>query len=193
MKKYGFLVGIGLILSTVNPVFAGSTTGTINASLVLTSGCIVNGNTGTSNLSLGSLSFGTYNAETFTTADASLTNSTNNAITVKCSPGSTYTVKVTGSNSAPSGTIHGTVPTTAARYLVGNTYTNEGVAYVLSHTAAFAAGDIIANNATFAAAGSSNPTNGDIYPIFGRIIGVTDNTSIYADTYSDVIHVQVDY
>lgn len=194
MKKYGFLVGVGLVLSSANPALAaGSTTGTINASLVLTAGCIVNGSTATSGVPLGLLDFNSHNAQTFTGADAALANSTNNAIAVKCSPGSPYTLKVTSSKAAPSGAIYGTVSATAPRYLVGTAYPDDGVAYVLSHTSAFAAGDIIVNNTNFPAATTTDPTNGDLYPIYGRIAGVTGNTAIHADTYTDIINVQVDY
>lgn len=193
MKKYGFIVGIGMALSIVSPTFAATTTGTINASLVLSTGCIVNGNTGTSGLNLGSLNFGSYDAETFTGADASLTSSTNNAIAVKCSPGSPYTLQITSSNSAPSGAVYGTVPTTGPRYLVGSTYTTEGVAYVLSLSPAFAPAGTIVNGVNFPAATTTDPTNGDLYPIYGQITGVTNNTNIHADTYTDIIHVQVSY
>lgn len=193
MKKYGFIVGAGLALSVANPVLAGTSTGTINASLVLTAGCIVNGGTGTSGLNLGTLSFGSFNAQTFTGATATLASTPQNAIAVKCSPGSTYTIKVTSSNNVPSGAVYGTVPTTGPRYLVGNTYTTEGVAYLLSLSATFATAGTIVNGTAFPAATATDPTYGDLYPIYGQITGVTSNASIKADTYADVIHVEIDY
>lgn len=194
MKKYGFfIVGVGMAFSAAHPALAGTTASTINASLVLSAGCIVNGNTGTSGLNLGSLNFGSYDAQTFTGANASLTSSTNNAIAVKCSPGSPYTLQITSSNGAPSGAVYGTVPTTGPRYLVGSTYTTEGVAYELSLSPSFAPAGTIVNGVNFPAAATTDATNGDLYPIYGQITGVTDNTNIHADTYTDIIHVQVSY
>ncbi|TQI80302.1 spore coat protein U-like protein [Serratia fonticola] len=193
MKKYGFIAGAGLVLCMVNPVLAGTTTGTISASLVLTAGCVVNGGTGTSGLNLGTLNFGTYNAQTFTGATATLASTPDNAIAVKCSPGSTYTIKVTGSNAVPSGAVYGTVPTTGPRYLVGTTNTTQGVAYLLSLSSSFAPAGTIVNGTAFPAATTTDPTYGDLYPIYGQITGVTNNENIRADTYADNIQVEIDY
>lgn len=193
-KKYGFIAAIGLVLSSVTPVFA-ATTGVINATLTLTAGCLVNGSTDTSGLTLGTLDFGSHNAQTFTGEDATMTSSTNNAIAVKCSPGSTYTIQVTGSKAAPAGAVYGTVPTTGARYLVGTSAgnLNNGVAYLLSLSSSYAPAGTIQNNTPFPLSTITDPTNGDLYPIYGRIAGVTNNIDIRADTYTDVINVQVDY
>ncbi len=177
-------IGMGMISTS----YAGTTTGTINAELVLTTGCLVNGQPGTSSVNFGTLNFGTSPA-TFTTLTATLVGTAGNGIYVKCSAGSTYNVQITGSDSAPA-TVYGTV-SSQPRYLINATTPSIAVAYTLYPSTAYSTP--IANNTNLTANGTTDATLGQNYEIFGQIAGGGDNPSIPAGTYADTINVAVNY
>lgn len=181
-------LGCALSLLVAGWVGAASTTGSVNATLTLTNGCLINGNPSTSNANFGTLDFGTHPA-TFDTLNATLTGATGNGIRIKCSDGATYTVQVTGSNTAPT-TVFG-ARTSTPRFLVLNSDATQGIAYTLYNDAAF--NNPIANNTNLVPASTADPVNGDIYPVYGRVTQGGNNTAVPVGTYSDVINVQVNY
>ncbi|MCU5774486.1 spore coat U domain-containing protein [Erwiniaceae bacterium BAC15a-03b] len=188
MKIKLFLVGCGLSLGVASSGFAATTTGTMNATLTLTTGCLVNGQSATTGVNFGTLDFGS-SAATFDTLNATLVGSAGNGIFVRCTTGQTFNVRVTSSNAAP-GTVYGTV-TSAPRYLVLGSDATQGIAYTLYSDAAFATS--IANNADLVSSGTPDPVLGTNFPVYGRVAGGGQNAAIPAGTYTDTINVAVNY
>lgn len=188
MKIKLFLVCCGIGAFVTAPAMAATTTGTINATLTLTTGCLVNGQSATSGVNFGTLDFGT-SAATFSTLNATLVGSLGNGIFVKCTTGQTYNVQLTTSNAAPT-TVYGAV-TAQPRYLVLGSDATRGIAYTLYGNTSYTTP--IGNNTSLTNTGTPDPTNGDNYPIYGRITGGNFNTAIPAGTYTDTINVAVNY
>ncbi len=188
MKMKLFLLGCGIGFSMATPGFAATTTGTINARLVLTTGCLVNGQSGTNGVNFGNLDFGS-SAATFDTLNATLVGSLGNGIFVRCTTGQTYNIQLTSSNAAPA-TVIGQV-TTQPRYLILGSNATQGIAYTLYGTTSYTTP--IANNTNLANTGTPDPTNGDNYPIYGRVAGGGFNAATPAGTYTDTINVSVSY
>ncbi|TKI07244.1 Csu type fimbrial protein [Martelella alba] len=188
MNKRLAILGWALIGLVMGAARATTTQGTINATLTLTNGCLINGNAATSNANFGTLDFGTHPA-TFDTISATLTGATGSGIRIRCTDGATYTVQITGSNSSPSN-VYGT-QTNNSRFMVSSSDSSQGIAYTLYNDAAY--NTPIANNINLVPSGTPDPVNGDIYPVYGRITQGNNNTAIPAGTYSDVINVQVVY
>ena len=188
MKMKLFLLGCGIGLSVASSGFAATTTGTINARLVLTTGCLVNGQSATTGVNFGTLDFGS-SAATFDTLNATLVGTLGNGIFVRCTTGQTYNVQLTSSNAAPA-TVFGAV-TAQPRYLVLGSDATQGIAYTLYGTTSYTTP--IANNTNLANTGTTDPVNGDNYPIYGRIAGGGFNAAIPAGTYTDTINVAVNY
>jgi spore coat protein U-like protein len=189
MKLKLFLVATSLSAALVpHAVFAATTTGTINATLTLTTGCLVNGQSATTGVNFGTLNFGS-SAATFDTLNATLVGAAGNGIFVRCTTGQTFNVQVTSSNTAPS-TVYGTV-SGQPRYLTLGSDNTQGIAYTLYSDAAFTTA--IANNTNIAASGTTDPTLGTNYAIYGRVVGGGFNPLIPAGTYTDTINVAVNY
>ncbi|CNE28990.1 sigma-fimbriae subunit [Yersinia nurmii] len=193
MKKYYLICGVGIPMIILNSALAATTTGSISATLTLTNGCLVNNSAATSGLALGTLSFGSFTTTGFTGGSATLSGASgtgSSAISVKCSPGITPVLTITGSNAAPAN-IHGTVPSTGPRYLVGTTNTTQAIAYGLYTSNTFTTP--IVNATTVTPTTTGDATYGNLYTFFGNITGVTGGTDIYPDIYTDTIGVQVTY
>ncbi|MCK8585186.1 spore coat protein U domain-containing protein [Yersinia ruckeri] len=196
MKKNHLLWSLGIPLLFLNSALAaGTTTGTIGATLTLTSACMVNGNpTDSSGLALGTLSFGAFPTTTFTSASATLSvtsGSNGSAISVLCSPGVTPVLTVISSNSLPvNGVVHGTAPSTP-RYLTGASNPLQTIVYGLYTDSAYST--IVTNNTTVVATTTGDSTYGSLYTFFGNITGVSGPASLYPDSYSDTINVQITY
>lgn len=188
MRMKLFLLGCGIGLSMAPSGFAATTTGTINARLVLTTGCLVNGQSATTGVNFGTLDFGSR-AATFDTLNATLVGTLGNGIFVRCTTGQTYNVQLTSSNAAPT-TVFGTA-SAQPRYLVRDSDATQGIAYTLYGTTSYTTP--IANNTNLANTGTTDPVNGDSYPIYGRIAGGGFNAAIPAGTYTDTINVAVNY
>ena len=190
MKLKLFLVATSLSAALAPAaVFAATTTGTINATLTLTTGCLVNGQSATTGVNFGSLNFGS-SAATFDTLNATLVGAAGNGIFVRCTAGNTFNVQVTSSNGAP-GTIYGTV-SGQPRYLILGSDNTQGIAYTLYSDASFTTA--IANNTNIApSSGTPDPTLGTNYAIFGRVVGGGFNPLIPSGTYTDIINVAVNY
>lgn len=191
MKTKLFLLGCGLSLGVASSGFAATTTGTIAAKLILTAGCLVNGQLATNQtgVNFGTLDFGT-SAATFDSLSATLVGSVGNGIYVRCSTGSTYSVQITSSSAKPT-TVYG-AETAQPRYLINATTATVGIAYTLYSNTNYTTP--IANNTNLVSTGTADPINGDNYPIYGRITGGgTNNVTIPAATYQDTINVAVNY
>ncbi|TCV93078.1 Csu type fimbrial protein [Biostraticola tofi] len=179
----------GLLVGAVGvSAVAATTSGTMNATLTLTNGCLINGNPATSNADFGTLNFGTHPA-TFDSLNTVLTGATGDGIRIRCTDGATYTVQIIGSNAAPT-TVYG-AQTSSPRYMVLGSDATKGIAYTLYQDAAFTTP--ITNNAAMISAGTPDPVNGDIYHVYGRVSQGGNNTAIPAGTYTDVINIQVVY
>ena len=165
--KLFLLAAAGLTSALPAVTFAATTTGTINATLTLTTGCLVNGQSATTGVNFGTLNFGS-SAATFDTLNATLVGASGNGIYVRCTTGQTYNVQVTSSNEAPA-TVFGTV-SGQPRYLI-----------------------LGSNNTNIAASGTTDPTLGTNYAIYGRVVGGGFNPLIPAGTYTDTINVAVNY
>lgn len=189
MKAHTFLMlcGSGLLCG-INGAQAVSSSGTINATLTLTNGCLINGSPAQGGINFGTLDFGTHPA-TFSTLTTTLAGAAGgNSFGIQCTTGSTYTVQVTGStNGAPTTTV-GT-PGTPARYLVNTTDATQGVAYSIYSDSAF--NNVITNNAAIPKA--STTAGVDNYIVYGRIQGGGDSVTVKPGTYSDIINVSVNY
>ncbi|MFK8259623.1 spore coat protein U domain-containing protein [Erwinia sp. AnSW2-5] len=193
MKTKLFLLGFGLSLGVASSGFAATTTGTIAAKLILTAGCLVNGQLATNQtgVNFGTLDFGT-SAATFDTLTATVVGAgtVGNGIFVRCSTGSTYSVQITSSSIKPT-TVYGT-ETAQPRYLINTTTATVGVAYTLYGNTNYTTP--IANNTNLVSSGTVDPLLGDNYPIYGRITGGgTNNVNIPAATYQDTINIAVNY
>lgn len=167
---------------------AATTSGTINATLTLTTGCLVNGQSATAGVNFGTLNFGS-SAATFETLNATLVGAAGNGFFVRCTTGQDYNVVVTSSNAAPA-TIYGTA-SASPRYLLLGSNNAQGIAYTLYSDASFTTA--IANNTPIAASGTADPTLGANYIIYGRVTGGGFNPLIPAGTYTDTINVAVNY
>lgn len=194
MKTKLFLLGCALGLGVASSGFAATSTGTINVTLTLTNGCLVNGQPApaTGNIALGTLDFGT-STTIFTDLNAVLVGTAGNGIWVRCTTGSTPTVQVTGStNTAPAEptNIFGAV-TTAPRYLKTAADSTRAIAYSLYPTDTSTTP--IANGVNLTPSATTSPTLGTNYPIYGRITQGGNNPLIPAGVYTDTITVAINY
>ncbi len=190
MKSKLFLLAAGLSAGLVSATaMAATTTGVINATLTLTTGCLVNGQPATTGVNFGTLDFGS-SAATFQTLNATLVGSAGNGIYIRCTLNQTPSVQITGSNAAPTTATFGTV-TAQPRYLLLTTDATQGIAYTLYSDAAFTTA--IANNTNIAPSGTTDAVLGTNYAIYGRVVGGDYNPLIPAGRYTDTITVQVNY
>lgn len=188
MKIKLFLLGCGLGLGVATSGFA-VTTGVINARLVLTTGCLVNGQPGVTNADFGTLDFGTSVA-TFDSLEATLSGSVGTGIFVRCTADEDFSVQVVNSNLKPA-TVFGNESTTGQRYLIHDSDASTGISYTLYPSAA--SSDPIVNGVRIDPVGNPDPINGYNYPIVGRIEGGGNNATIPIGTYLDTINVSVTY
>lgn len=188
MKIKLFLLGCGLGLGVATSGIA-ATTGTINATLTLSAGCLVNGGAALTNVDFGTLDFGNHVA-TFDELSATLQGTQGAGINVRCTDGATFNVQVTNSNAEPDN-VFATASPTGDRYLILGSDANTGIAYTLYSTAAPTTP--IVNNTDITPAGTPDPVNGTNYPIVGRIVGGGNSTAVPAGVYTDTIGVSVIY
>lgn len=188
MKKTLFLLACSVALCASPIAFAATTDGTINATLTLTTGCLVNGQPATNGVNFGTLDFGS-SAATFDTLTSALQGSAGAGIYVLCTTGQTYSVQLTGSNPAPA-TVFGTAGA-QPRYLLLGGDPATGITYTLFSDNTYATP--IANNTDLPANGTASPTLGDNYLIYGQVVGGGFNATIPAGTYTDTISVAVNY
>ncbi|WP_370451463.1 spore coat U domain-containing protein [Buttiauxella sp. B2] len=181
------LCGSGLLCG-ISEAQAVTSSGTINATLTLTNGCLINGSPAQNGINFGTLDFGEHPA-TFSTLTTELAGASGgNSFGIQCTSGAIYTVQVTGSTNAAPTTTVGT-PGTPARYLVNTSDTTQGVAYSIYSDNAF--NNVITNNAAIPKA--STTAGVDNYIVYGRIQGGGDSVTVKPGTYTDIINVSVTY
>lgn len=181
------LCGSGLLCG-ISGAQAVTSNGTINATLTLTNGCLINGSPAQNGINFGSLDFGEHPA-TFSTLTTVLSGAAGgNSFGIQCTSGSNYTVQVTGStNGAPTTTV-GT-PGTPARYLVNTTDATQGVAYSIYSDSSF--NNVIDNSTAIPKASTTDGI--DNYIVYGRIQGGGNSVTVKPGTYTDIINVSVNY
>lgn len=187
-RKTLLVLASGALALAGHSAHAVTSSGTINATLTLTNGCLINGSPNQSGINFGSLDFGTHPA-TFSELTTQLTGANGgNSIAIQCTT-DTYTVQITGTNNttAPA-TVVGT-PGTPARYLISTTNATQGVAYSLYSDSGFS--NVIANNAPLPVASTAGGVNN--YTLFGRIQGGGNSVTVVPGTYTDTINVSVIY
>lgn len=125
-----FMLFAGMLSLSANPAFA-DIKGTIDASITLEAGCIINSqnlDNGATTANFGTLSFGVHNT-LFVSADAQVTNG-GAGIEVHCSPGVTPTLKFDGGGHKGKGTGGGlramAHKTTSNQYVTYNLYSDSG-------------------------------------------------------------------
>lgn len=183
---FAIAAGAGLFAT---PVMAVTTTGTVAVTLTLTNGCLVNGSPAQTGVNFGSLNFGTSVA-TFDTLSATFSGggTGGNTFNVQCTAGASYTVALTSSLNAAPTTVYGTVGT-PGRYLISPTATTQGIAYSVYGTSAMTTA--LANGATLTAVSTSGNTSS--YALWGKIVGVADNTNVLAGAYADTLNITITY
>lgn len=189
MKTHTLLMlcGSGLLCG-ITGAQAVTSNGTINATLILTNGCLINGSPAQNGINFGTLDFGSHPA-TFSTLTTELAGAAGgNSFGIQCTTGAAYTVQVTGSTNGAPGTSVGT-PGTPARYLVNTTDATQGVAYSIYSDSAF--NNVIANNTAIPKASTTDGV--DNYIVYGRIQGGGNSVTVKPGTYTDVINVSVTY
>jgi spore coat protein U-like protein len=171
---------IALAIGTIASPASAAITGTVNATITLTNGCIINGgNTndgGTANL--GTVNFGS-NTTLFTQSDATLASSAGGSVTVQCSVGV-----------APTLTFHaGQNDANAATAGAGNHAMADGAGHFVSYNLYLDASRT--TPIAIGGAGPTLPTDGSqaTIPLYGRAFG---NTGLTAGIYNDVVTVTLD-
>lgn len=156
------------------PAMAQTVTGTIDATITLTSACEVNGSTATTGVEFGTLDFGSHTT-LFTEATTELQTDSGAGISIQCSPGSDASLTVTG------GSNDGTVP---------------GSSRAMSNGTSLVPYDLYSDVGLLAtlANGTSIPVTGDgtvqTIPIYGRALGTALLTP---GTYSDTVAVTLSF
>ncbi|WP_336962837.1 spore coat U domain-containing protein [Sphingobium aquiterrae] len=154
------------------PAIAQNVSGTVDATITLTSACEVNGSTGTSNVDFGTLDFGTHST-LFTSATAQVNGNGSGEIAVQCSPGADATLTFTGG-------LHDAAIGGSGRAMSDGTLF---VPYDIYRDSAF--NTVLANGAsiTITADGSIQHI-----PVYGRALGIS---GLAAGTYTDTISVML--
>jgi len=188
MNRLCLIIVMGsVMLMGGQPVQAVTTSGTIDASLTLTNGCLINGSPSQNGVNFGTLNFGTHPA-TFSTLTTQLTGASGgNSFVIQCTT-TDYTVQITGNANSTTPAITIGTPGTPERYLM-NSLGSIGVAYSLYSDSSF--NNVIANNASIPAATSIGGVNN--YTLFGRIQGGGNNVTVAPGIYTDTISVSVVY
>ena len=160
-------VGAGLLFSSSSN--AQTITGTVDATIVLTRACQINGSTGTTNVAFGVLDFGTHTT-LFTDASAQVQGN-GGAITIQCSPGAPATLTFAAG-------LHDATVAGSGRAMSNGTLM---VPYDLYSNAALSTVMPVGATRTITADGSVQTVN-----VYGRALGAPGLT---AATYTDTVAV----
>lgn len=176
MRKILFpVLGIGVAFLTAAPAYA-DITGSVDATITLEAGCIVNGQNysdGASGADFGSLDFGTQNT-LFTEADGEVL-SGGSAITIQCSPGITPVLSFDagendgdGAGSGLRAMAHSSTP---GQFVTYNLYSDAGRTTIIP----------IGGDLTLSSSGAAQTVN-----VYGRAFG---EAGLVPGTYGDVVTV----
>ncbi|MDZ4368726.1 MAG: spore coat U domain-containing protein, partial [Afipia sp.] len=168
-------LGIGAAFLTAAPAYA-DITGSVDATITLEAGCIVNGQNysdGASGADFGNLDFGTQNT-LFTQADGEVL-SGGSAITIQCSPGITPVLSFdAGENDgdgAGSGLRAMEHSSTPGQFVTYNLYSDAGRTTIIP----------IGGDLTLSSSGAAQTVN-----VYGRAFG---EAGLVPGTYGDVVTV----
>ena len=166
---------LGLML-TGSLQAATTVTGVVNATLTLTSSCLVNGATGATGLDFGDLSFGSTTTF-FTEADSQVMADAGGALSIQCSAGTSPVITV-GAGSHDGLSTGGTraLSDGNSNYVPYDLYTDTGYSNLI------AIGGVIPLAASTGVAQAVN--------IYGRAVG---KAGLPAGTYTDTINVTLTF
>lgn len=172
------LAGLSAVLFSATPAYA-DITGTIDATITLEAGCIINGQNyddGAAGADFGTLNFGTQNT-LFTQADAQVLNGAT-GFTIQCSNGVAPTVSFDAGQNDGSGSgagLHAMRHQTAAgQFVTYNLYSDAGRSAIIP-----VGGDIV-----LPGDGSTQTVN-----VYGRAFG---EPGLTAGVYTDIVTVVVE-
>lgn len=164
------------LMATSQVQAATTVTGVINATLTLTTSCLVNGATGTSGLDFGTLSFGTATS-LFTEADGQVLGSGGGALTIQCSAGTSPVITV-GAGAHDGLSTGGTraLSDSNGHFVPYDLYSDTG------HSTLVAINGTIAPGLSTGVAQTIN--------LYGKAVG---KTGLPAGSYTDVINVSLTF
>lgn len=167
------LLGLGLAFGAQA---ATTVTGQMTSSLILTSSCLVNGTTGSTNLNFGSLNFGTTTS-LFTQAGTQLVAAGGGAVSIQCSAGTTPSMTIqAGSHDGQSPGGSRALADGTGNFVPYDLYTDSGFSNLLAING-------VINLA--ASTGVAQTVN-----IYGKAVG---KPGLPAGTYTDTIAVQLTF
>jgi spore coat protein U-like protein len=179
LHKFTTGAAAAAVLGLATPAYA-DITGTVNATITLEAGCIVNGQNlddGATGANFGTVNFGTHNT-LFTQSDGQVLNGGGGALSIQCSPGITPILSFEGGQHDGSGTgigVHAMAHTsTAGKFVTYNLYSDAG------RTAIIPIGGDIALGST----GAVQTVN-----IYARAFG---EAALTPGTYTDTVTVVLD-
>lgn len=174
-----FKQGAGMVLAGAamfvgqSAAHAQTVTGTIDATITLTSACEVNGSTATTGVDFGTLDFGSHTT-LFTEAAAAMAGA-GSAISIQCSPGSPASLTITG------GSYDAQVPGSGRAMSNGTLY----IPYDIYADAAFA--NVLANNTPIAVTADGTP---QLIALYAQALG---NELLVPGTYTDTVSVTLSF
>ncbi|MCF5722378.1 spore coat U domain-containing protein [Pseudomonas syringae] len=165
-----------MALAWVSGSHAATVAGTVNATLVLTSSCQINGSAATGGMSFGDLTFGTANS-LFTESSGQVLGGGGGALSILCSAGTSPTLTVAaGANDGQSTGGTRALFDGVANYVPYDLYTDTGYSNLI------AIGGVIPLAASTGVAQAVN--------IYGRAVG---KAGLPAGTYTDTINVTLTF
>lgn len=158
-----------------NPANAQTVTGTIDATITLTSACEVNGSTATSGVDFGTIDFGSHTT-LFSEATSTLDpGGGGSGISIQCSPGSDASLTIVGGLNDASVAGSGRAMKNGSLYVPYDIYSDASFATLLAN----------GNSIAVTADGTIQTI-----PIYGKALG---NGGLTAGLYSDTISVTLSF
>lgn len=172
--RFALGLGLGTALFAASPAYA-DITGTVDATITLQAGCIINGQNlddGASGANFGTVDFGTHNT-LFTQTDGQVLNGGGGALSIQCSPGIAPVLSFdAGENDgegAGSGLRAMAHSSAAGRFVTYNLYSDAGRTAIIP----------IGGDITLASSGAAQTVN-----IYARAFG---EAGLVTGTYNDTV------
>lgn len=173
-KVSAVIIAGAAVCALQSPAVAQTVTGTVDATISLTSACEVNGSDATSGVDFGTLDFGSHTT-LFSEATTELQSDTGSGISIQCSPGSDASLTVTGGSNDAAVPGSGRAMSNGSLFVPYDLYSDAALEATLSN-------------------GTSIPVVGDgtvqVIPIYGRALG---NALLTPGTYSDTVAVTLSF